>query len=553
MPILEGVDGALNPNWETDWSTPLEWYNGRGHGDHPIVELLRGTSYADLYRSQVWVYVVVSKLTELQTALPLKVYRRADRGREDASDSPYGRLLATPSSKMDTHSWRTWMASTFNIYGEAICLKVRDDFGRPIELLPVLPYRIRYGPEQGGVRVSDRLLTPGERQSGLWWWFVSSSGAEVQIPRRDLVIWKDYAPGSNRRGMSKLEPLRSTLESETAAQRATSALWRRGGKPSFVLKHGGHFGNNPLAVQRLADQFEAKHGGAENWGRPLVLEEGMDALPLAVDDSLKYQVDARRLNREEVASVYKLPPPAIGLLERSTNNNIVELHRALYRDTMPPILNSLESTLDFELRDGRMGMDTEPDFGPVFYAEHLLDGVMRGSFEARMEAYVSAVGNGILSPAEVREMENRPFMEDSDHLLVNAAIVSLRSAVGDIDSNPKALAEMVQKLYLGTPNKAVISSEEARAVLNRAGADLNGNPDLTPVAGAASTPLNGDVVASLMGRLSRPQEVADVDLERLVDGMAEDVGLAVAGAVAAVEDAGGSVADLRAAIKELRI
>lgn len=527
-------------------SSPWTW---DGPDGHPFADFFRSAGYHQLYCGQPHVFTVTSKLAELQSMLPLKTYRRTSGGRIEDSTSPLGRLVANPSRRMPSYTWRQCVNSMYQVYGEAICLKIRDRRGDLTELAPLHPSRMRYGPPEGSELRADSagLATGREIDSGHFWWYRFDNGREIHIWRRELFIWQTFNPSSSSRGLSNLEPLRDDLENAKAAQAAMEALWKQGGKPSFVLTTPGNFGNSPRAVQRLADQWQKAHGGVARWHKPLILEEGLTPHPLAVDDSLQY-LDVRKVTRNEVAQVYKLNPAAIGDLERATFNNITEILRDVGRSTLPPILESFESAFHFDVVDGSHDTGELPEFSRLQYVEHNLDGIMRGDYEARMEAHVSAVSNGILSPAEVREMENRPFIEDSEHLLVNSAIVSLRSAVGDIDSNPRALAEMVQKLYLGTPNKAVISSEEARAVLNRAGAELSGStPDLTPAHAAPNSALSRDEYAAVMGRSSRLKSLDEIDFDHLVDGLSLEAAQTVAVGLAEVDD----VAGLRAWLKEL--
>lgn len=367
------------------------------------------SSYSAIYRGQLWVTVLVNKIANATARLPLKVYEVKDGGRSSASTSPYGRLLAAPSTIIDPFSFWLWTTSTLNIHGEAFWGKVRDAGGRPVELVPLHPNYIH------SESVKGRIV-----------WRYESTDHKYDIDRRDLVHFKLFNPDSVFRGMSPLEPLRSTLENEDGARRANSALWRNGGRPSVYLQHPGQFKNDAVS-QRLALQWSQIHSGVDNWAKAAILEEGMTAnvMPLNVEE-LQY-IEARKLNREEVCAAYDVPPPVVHILDRATFSNITEQMRSMYRDTMAPKLALLESTLEFELRDGRFGANTEPDFSENEYAEFLMDGVLRGSFEARTGAYQAAIQSGWMTPAEVRELENLPFIEGSDQLMANAALQPMQT------------------------------------------------------------------------------------------------------------------------------
>ncbi len=519
MAIVASPAGTLAATTRTNSAAlpagEIDWYSS-GWGDR-YDQLTASQSYAELYRRQPWVAITVNKLTGLLVQLPLRVLRKMpDNSRVDARGQAYGRLLMRPSPLMYPIAFWEWVASTYFTHGEAPLFKLRNAVtGRPEGLAPIHPTRLRYGPTRGGYEFDSELLTSDERLTGNRWWFLTDSNEEVMLLRRDLVLWRAYNPHSLQRGMSRLEPLRSTLESEAATQAAEHAIWRQGGRPQFVLTHPKRFRKGTETSQALAYQFQQRHGGVNNWGKPLVLQEGMTAAKLETDSNMSY-LGIREANAETMAAGFNLPQPAVGILRRATFNNVTELARMVYRDTMPPILTSVESVLDFELRDGRFDLSVPPDFGPAFYAEWDLAGVLRGTAEQRIEANARAIQTGQKTPAEARAEDNRPFIPGSDQLFVNGAVVPIDQAGQDAGT--------------GTP----------------VGAD-GGDLPLAPTTNSDDRPWIGQV----MGRLSRPQSPQDVDVEFVIEGLPSDIGEAVAWRVAAVAQNGGDMADLRADIRKL--
>lgn len=363
-------------------------------------------SYAELYSKQLWVSVLVNKRAKAAARLPLKTYEKTPTGRRDASSSPYGQLLRRPSNSIHPVLFWQWVCSTFDIHGEAFLGKIRDRGGRPIELVPLAPQYIKH-----------------ELIGNRWVWsYVSPTLTMYDIARRDLVHFRTFNARSNLRGASLLEPLRSTLENEDGARRANAAMWKNGGRPSVVLEHPSKL-SDP-AYERISASWANTHGGVDNWAKAVILEESMKAnvVPLNVED-LQY-IEGRRLNREECCAAFDMPPAAVQILDRATFSNITENLRSVYRDTMAPILGVFESTLDFELRDGRFDdLGADPDFGESFYCEFLMEEVLRGDFEARQQAYAMA---DYMTIAEKRERENLPPIAGTDVLFINSAYEPLQ-------------------------------------------------------------------------------------------------------------------------------
>lgn len=426
-------------------------------------------SYAAIYERQLWVHVLVKKIADAEARLPLKVYLRDDLNRPPApADNPYAQLLRRPSSKLSPYAFWRWVRSTREIYGEAPLLKVRDRGGRPVELVPWHPTRLLFDPDKGQ-------------------WDLDTRGGRVKVARHDFVLFRNFNPNAFERGLSPLEPLRSTLENEEGARRANSAMWRNGGRPSVALRHPAKL-SDP-AVLRLRANWDEVHGGVDNWAKAVVLEEGMEAqvMPLNVEE-LQY-IEARKLNREEVCAVYDVPPTSVHINDHSTFNNITEQFRSFYRDSMAPKLKDTESGLEFELRDGRMGRDVAPDFGEDVYAEFLMDEVLRGDFEARAQAYSAA---DYMTMAEKRKAENLSFVPGTDRIFVNAATIPLDAA--GVQTQPPAL------------------------------------PALPPAQRAHT-----ELLRPVWGRLSRLKMLDEVDLGELVAGL-DDATAAKVGATLTLSD-----------------
>lgn len=569
------------------WTTPLHWGGTGGDPWHPI--LWRHLAYDDMYTEQLWVNIAIDKLVRLAIAPEITIYRQKPRGRTEANDSDYGRLVRDPNRRHSPVAWWSWVFSMWWIHGLAVAWKERDRNGKPVQLHGLHPSRLRYGgPWAGWTLGWEEMGLKGDPQSARWWW-KRNNGDEIPLNREDLVVFHSIHPKNMEIGLSKLEPLRATLENEEKARKANVAMWANGGRPSFVLKHPGKFSNYAKSVQVLADQFRRKHGGVDNWGAPLVLEEGMEALPLAVQNDLQY-IDTRKLNREEIVAAYDLPPVAVGLLERATMSNVVELHRSIYRDTMPPVFRIFQSALDHDLRDGTFGADRPPDFPSSLEALWDLVPFLKATPEEKIKSDAQAIQTGQKTIAEVRESNNDPFIEGTDTLLVNAAITPLERAIGIDDGtiDPFLVANLIVRLGgVGV----VVTVEEARKLLKLAGMDGLAARMPTPPPGPPGTtegapPINSGIdpdgnnssqtpglstlpstqdnarpaqqsgqttTRALWGRLGRLEALEDIEIGELAYLSPLELRAKVLGAYLLVRDDEGTVSEFRNTLKQLGV
>lgn len=452
--------------------------------------------YAALYKSQTWVYVVVGKRARSLARLPLKTYLRDELNRPEApAMNPYRTLIDNPNPAISQFRFWEWVSSTRDVYGEAFLFKRRDRGGRPYQLVPLHPTGMTQTNPDGT------------------WTFQNAKVRLDNIQPNDLIHFSSYNPDETGRGLSPLEPLRATLENEWAALTASASFWTNGARPGFVLKHPANL--SEPAQTRLRTQFDGQYGGAKNAGRTLILEEGMEPFPLSYNQEDSQYIETRKLNREEVCAVYDMPPPAVQILDHATYSNITEQNRALYRDTVGAMVESFESDLDAQLR--------APDFGDDVYAEFLMDGVLRGDFEQRTDAYAKA---DYMTVAEKRRAENLPFIEGTDIILVNTASLPL------------------DRLNEPGPTDAGVPGRQDAPPAAVPAAD-NAQPAKTIV--VPSTRL--DEMRTVMGRLGRVKTVDEINEAELTTGLDERTARAVSAQLHRAVSWGETVPELRERLK----
>jgi hypothetical protein len=118
--------------------------------------------------------------------------------------------------------------------------------------------------------------------------------------------------------------------------------------------------------------------------------------------------------------VYDVPPPVIHILDHATFSNITEQMRSMYRDTMSPRLEDIESVIDHSLL---------PEFFSPGQRETEFDmsEVLRGDFETRADKAVNLRQAGLIDGNEGRELIGKERSDDPemDKIYANAALVEL--------------------------------------------------------------------------------------------------------------------------------
>ncbi|OBG71335.1 MULTISPECIES: phage portal protein [unclassified Mycobacterium] len=360
----------------------------------------RFATYGEMYRVQPMINAVVNKLANNIARLNMFVWDEASpTGKVLDQDSPYAKLIANPCPTMDTYSFLRWTWATRLIYGEAYWIKLREGRGNQITgFVPMHPAMTQIHRESDGSLRYRFMGQPNE-----------------EIREEDVVPFREYNPDDTMRGLSRLEALRSTLMNEDSSRRATASWWKRMGRPSFALKLDGKL--DPKGKERLRQQFEQQYSGSTNVGGVMVLENGTEVTPLQLTAEEMQYIESRRFNREEVCTVFDMPPAALQIMDHATFSNITENMRSVYRDTMAPHIEEFESALDTHVGS---------EFNGDKYARFAVDSVLRGDFEKRALAHAQLVMAGIEKPAEARPSFD---LDDAgpiaDKLYANSAIQPL--------------------------------------------------------------------------------------------------------------------------------
>lgn len=393
-------------------TAPLAGATGYFYAEQGFDLVGRFAVYGQLYRAQPWLATVIDKIAASAARLSFNVWDTSPAsGKVLDVNSAYAAFWRNPCPLMPTFAFKQWTFSTYELYGEAFWLKIRNVAGQVIGVLPMHPSRTmvrRLTPEdaaKAGYSV-EYVFTVGVASAGL-----------LRVPDRDVVPFLRYNPDNLMRGLSRVEALRSTLENEDASRRATQSFWRNGAKPSLMISAPA--GLSDKAYDRLSAMVGKVHGGVDNQGGTLVLEEGAKPVPVSLSAEEMQYIESRKLNREEVCGRYDIPPPVVHILDKATFSNITEQMRSMYRDTMTPRLEDYESTVDFHLR---------PDFDPAGdrCGTFALDEVLRGDFETRATAVSNLIEKGVMKPSEARPLFDLPDAGPvADKLYANAALQEL--------------------------------------------------------------------------------------------------------------------------------
>lgn len=321
------------------------------------------------------VYACVQVLSQTIGSLPLIVYQRTADGKARVIKHPLYRVLHdAPNPEMTSMSWRQAMLLHLCLWGNHYSEIERDSGGNPVALWPITPWRVNLK------RVDGQLVYGVGLDTGM-----------VYVPFANML----HIKGLSYDGLTGLPPMRAARESiglSLAAQKYAAKFFANDARPGGILEHPGQLSDEASA--RLRKSFERAHEGLDNKFRVAVLEEGMKFNAVGIPPEDAQLLETRKFGVSEIARYFRMPLHKISDLERSTNNNIEHQAIEFVTDTIRPWLVNIEQELAFKLFTGD------------YFAEFLIEGLLRGDIKTRYEAYAIGRQWGWLSADDIREREN---------------------------------------------------------------------------------------------------------------------------------------------------
>jgi hypothetical protein len=159
----------------------------------------------------------------------------------------------------------------------------------------------------------------------------------------------------------------------------------------------------------------------------MILEEGMKVETIGIPPDDAQFLETRKFQVNEIARLFRVPPHLIGDLDRATFSNVEQQSLDFVIHTLRPWLVRWEQAI---ARDLILPRERERIF-----AEHLVNGLLRGDLQSRYEAYATGRQNGWLSANDIRQLENMNPIADGDVYLVPLNMVPADQA-GDAQQQP---------------------------------------------------------------------------------------------------------------------
>jgi HK97 family phage portal protein len=324
------------------------------------------------------VFACVSLASETISTLPIGLYEKTEDGRKPRTDHPlYGLLHDRANASMSAQTFREIMQWNCELRGIALARKMKTGYGKIQELWPMSPDIIEqvYADPKTG-----RLF------------FKQKDG--VILSQDDVFYF--YGPGTDGISpVSRITLAKQSLSVGMAAEEYGRRYFSEGTNIGGFIRRPDGKSLSDEAFERLRKQMNQKYQGLKNSHGLIILEEGAEYQKVGLSNNDSQFLETRRFQVEEVCRWFGMKPHMIADLSHATYSNIEHQGIEAVRYTWRPRCVRWEQAINTQLITERN-----------LYAEHNLDGLMRGDLPSQAQAWHALIQDGVLNADEVRQMLN---------------------------------------------------------------------------------------------------------------------------------------------------
>ena len=354
------------------------------------------------------VYSCIQVLSQTLASMPIILYRdrkSGDKssGKDRAVDHPlYDILKTAPNKEIPSMYLKETMMGHICSSGNGYSQIQRNRRGEVISL-NLLPWTVT--DVKRNVSTYEIEYTTNDR------------GKSIKLDPSEIL----HIPGLGFDGVKGYSPIRMAMEAiglGMAAEEFGATFFGNGAHAGGIVEYEDRM--SPDAKDTFRKAFNEKYGKSNS---VLFLENGSKFTKVAIPNNEAQFLETRRFQKEEIASIYRVPLHLIQDLERSTNNNIEHQSLEFVMYTMLPWFTRWEQFINFKLL-------TKEERQKGYFAEFLINALLRGDTAARAQMLHLMRQDGVINADQWRELENMNPQEDGQgkHYLINGNMISVDTA-----------------------------------------------------------------------------------------------------------------------------
>lgn len=305
----------------------------------------------EAYGQNVVAYQCINKIAEAISSVEFNVFK----GEQELTKHPLLDLLKRPNPLQTKSEYIeakiSYLLIAGNSYEERMVVG-----GRIAELYTLRPDRMTVTMRANGM--PEKYCYKVNGRTTFWAFDDKKFSCDV----RHLKL---FHPTHDNYGLSPVEAGAFAIDQSNQGMAWLQALLQNSARPSgaLVMKDGQTLGDDQF--QRLKRQIETQYSGANNAGRPMLLEGGLDWKAMGMSPTDMGIVEAKNSAARDIALAFGVPPQLLGIPGDNTYANYKEARLAFWEDTAIPLLARI--TEDWNAWFGQIyeGVELRPNLDEI--------------------------------------------------------------------------------------------------------------------------------------------------------------------------------------------
>jgi len=363
------------------------------------------------YRKNVVAYQAINKIADAVASVRWMAFR----GDQELTAHPVLDLIRRPNPMQAGGQYMRAKVGYFLLSGNGYEERVTVQGGQVRELYQLRPDRMQIIPGSNGYPLAYKYLVNG--RTVRWDYDPRTNDCDV----RHI---KTFNPLDDWYGLSPIEAGAYAGDQNNQAMQWMQALLQNSARPSGALTTPEDKDLSDDQFNRLKTQIDEQYSGAQNAGRPMLLEGGLKWEQMGLSPVDMQIIETKFSSARDVALALGVPPQLIGIPGDNTYSNYQEARLAFWEDTVIPLLQLIQDDWNAWLAEPQ-GIELRPDLDAV-----------PAIADKRKVLWEMADASDDLTINERRAMKGYEPIAGGDEILVQSSQISLGMATEPVSTEP---------------------------------------------------------------------------------------------------------------------
>ncbi len=281
------------------------------------------------YIKNVIAHRCISMISKNIASIGIKLFEASQEKTYEIKQHSILNLIKFPNPLVNGSLFRESIFNYRLISGNSYILAVKNSAGEVLELYSLRPDKISILTDKSGF-ITAYIYKNGNKDY--------KYAVDKISGQSDILHIKNFHPLDEHFGLSPIESAAYSIDQHNQASVWNQSLLQNGAKPSgaLVVKSGeGYLGVlTDEQHQRIKRQIDEEFSGANNAGRPLLLEGGLDWKEMSLSPKDMDFISSKHTSAREIALAFGVPPQLLGIPGDNTYSNLAEARLEFWEQTI---------------------------------------------------------------------------------------------------------------------------------------------------------------------------------------------------------------------------